>query len=331
MRLLGSTSAAPILGLSPWMSAHDLWRRLRGYDAPTSPAMIRGLACEPHLARRVAALAGVDLQPVEPVVHPHGVPYLRVSGDYCAGRTGYELKTSGYYAHERWTALPAYYEVQAVLEAWAFDWDEVIVPALVVPSAFGALEAMTIDMEPVDRDNAIWAMAPVIVHAAEIQVYRVERDDAYAEAIVRLMGAWWQRHIVEGVEPAVTATDAWRDYARVHLPEREPLRPAEVDEIALAERYDEARRRESEAREAKEAIGAELRRAIGTAAGIKTGHGYAVARAQSPRTDWKAAATELRTMLALRGVGTDDVIARHTKPAEGRTLDVKIKAAEEAA
>jgi hypothetical protein len=331
---LGATSAAPILaatydangrplGSSPFSSDHDLWRSLQGFGGATAPAMVRGLACEDPLARRISGLAGADLQRVEPVsIHD----WLRISGDYRVGRTGYELKTSGFFAHERWDGLPDYYHAQAVLEAWAFGFDEVIVPALIIPSAFGALESMTIDMAPADRDRAIWAMAPVIVHAAEIQVYRVERDDEYAEAIVRIMGAWWQRHVIGGEPPAVTATDAWRDYARVHLPEREPLRVAETHEIALAEAYVRARDAESEARRVKEDLGAKLRAAIGTARGIKTGHGYAIAKPTSAKTSWEAAAIELSNMLQLRGVATAEVFAKHTKSTEGRSLDVKIAA-----
>lgn len=327
---LGSTDAAPILaalGLceSPWRSDHDVWRALRGapQTAP-SPAMLRGLACEPYLAARVAALLGETLTPVAPVTAPHGYEWLRISGDYRSGRRGYELKTSGHYAHQSWTGLPSYYEVQCVLEAWAFGFDDVLVPTLILPSWAGAAETATLTMTEAQREAAIRALAPVIVEAAEIQVYRVARDDDYAQAIVEHMERWWQRHVVEGVEPPVTATDAWAHFARVELRQRDPLRAAEPAEIALAERYVRAREAEKRAAEEKETIGAQLRAAIGTAAGIKTGHGYVVARAQSPRTNWKAAAQELAAMLGVRGVETADVLARHTTPSEGRTLAVEI-------
>lgn len=326
--LLGSTDAAVVLGRSPWRSAHDLWRALRGApESEPSPAMLRGLACEPHLARRVAGLVGAELTPVPPVLHPHGVRFMRVSADYRVGRTGYELKTSGFHAHASWAGLPDYYEAQCVIEAWAHDMDDVIVPTLVLPAWVGAAETATLTMTPAERAAAIAALAPVIVAASEIQIYRVERDDAYADALVRLMGAWWQRHIVGGEEPALVATDEWHDYARVAFVEREPLRPATEAEAALMLEYDAARARAKAAAAAQKAIGERVRKAIGPAAGMKADFGWAVARSGKPRTDWKAAAAELGSMLGLRGVDPKPVLAKHTAPAEGRTLDVEIKAA----
>ena len=121
------------------------------------------------------------------------------------------------------------------------------------------------------------------------------------------------------------ATDAFAHYARVQLVEREPLREATAEEIALAEAYDEARAVASEAKARQDELGARLKAAIGTAAGVKLGNGYAVARPQGPRTDWRAVAGDLSTLLALRGDSPREVIARHTRAAEGRTLGVKIE------
>lgn len=324
--LLGSTSAAPILGLSPWTSAHDLWRSLRGEpEAPPSPAMLRGLACEPHLARRLSALLGVELERVPTVYAPGGYSCLRVSGDYRSGRTGFELKTSGFYAHETWESLPDYYTVQCVLEAWAHEFDEVIVPAMVVPAAFGAVEALIGALPAEGQRAAVEALAPVMVEAAEIQIYRVAADTAYAEAIARQMAEWWAVHIEGDAEPEVRATNAFAHYARVQLVEREPLREATAEEIALAEAYDAARAVASDAKATQDELGARLKAAIGTAAGLKLGGGYAVARPQGPRTDWRAVAGDLSTLLALRGDSPREVIARHTRAAEGRTLGVKIE------
>lgn len=324
--LLGATSAAPILGISPWTSAHDLWRSLRGEpEALPSPAMLRGLACEPHLARRISALLGVDLLPVSPVYGPGGYACLRISGDYRSERTGFEMKTSGFYAHETWESLPDYYVVQCVLEAWAHGLEEVIVPALVVPRAFGELEALIGALDRTAQRAAIEALAPVMVAAADVQIYRVGADDQYAEAIARTMAAWWERHVEGGEEPEVRATDAWAHYARTQLVEREPLREATGAEIALVEAYDEARRVASEAKAHQDELGARLKAAIGTAAGFKTGSGYAAARPQGPRTDWRAVAGDLAMLVSLRGGSPREIIDRHTRPAEGRTLSVKIE------
>ena len=63
-RHLGSTDAAVILGRSPFRAPHDLWRALRGApERDAAPAMLRGLACEPHLAARVSRLVGAQLEP----------------------------------------------------------------------------------------------------------------------------------------------------------------------------------------------------------------------------------------------------------------------------
>jgi hypothetical protein len=325
---LGSTSAAPILGISPFGSEHDLWRSLRGLsESRVAPQMLRGLACEPLLAARVAALIGQEIEPVEPIMHPYGHEFMRVSGDYRVrgARRLLELKTAGHFAFASWGGkLAEYYRVQAVIEAWAFDADTVTVPVLVVPESMTAVEALLAGM-PVDQmRTAIDALAPLMVEHGEIAIFHVDADPEFARAIVAHMGAWWRRHIVDGEEPRVTASDDFAEYARAAFVEREPLRPATEKEAALLSEYDAARAAVSVAKKRQDNIAAELRAAIGTAAGIKApGLGYAVARPTSAKTDWKALAVERGNRLQLLGQHTDDT-EKHTSPGESRTLSVTL-------
>jgi len=225
--------------------------------------MLRGLACERYLAVRVAALLGEQLDPVEPVTHPHGVQCMGVSGDLrVRGGPLIEMKTSAFFAHLRWDGLPENYKIQAVIEAWAFGAPSVIVPVLVVPSALVEVESMLASVPEAEARAVLDALAPVTVAQGELHIYHVAADPDYAEAIVALCCAWWQRHIVDGEEPPAT--------------EREIV--------------------ETDSREKKP---------------------------KKARVDWKSAATEMSTMLGLRGVDATEIIAKFTRPAEDRTKEAE--------
>jgi predicted phage-related endonuclease len=87
----------------------------------------------------------------------------------------------------------------------------------------------------------------------ELRVYHIDRDDDALARVVSRLRSWWQRHVVEGVEPPIDASDAaGRALARI---ERAGQREASIEEARLAAAYAAAAETEKAAREAKRAAG----------------------------------------------------------------------------
>jgi hypothetical protein len=340
-RLLGSTDAAAILGLSRYRSAWDVQRRiLDGWRGPVTPPMLRGLAVEPLLARRVADLLGLHLRPLAPVERPHGRDWQRVSFDYDeesvgsfdAGGAIVELKTANEYAYRAdWAGepdgVPLDYQVQVQVQLEATGRPYAWVPCLVVPGDLAAVEAQLADLPEPEMRAAVVGLAPLVAARGELRVYRLERDADMGAAIVAACAAWWRRHIVGG-EPCVpTATRDARDYLRARHPvEREPVRPADTDEEALIAAYLEAREAREVAAQRAEDLGVQLAEAIGDAGGVDAGEARALYRATAPRRDTAAALEEALGLLGAAGIDTRALLARHTT-AGSRRLDVRRRAA----
>jgi len=118
------------------------------------------------------------------------------------------------------------------------------------------------------------AIGRMVLAASEIRHYRVTRDRDLGAALVAKVGAWWQRHIVEGVEPDVTSTDATEEWlVRRSALRLAPVRPATADEAALVERWAQADAAAKVAKAAADDLAAQIKNAIGDAEGLETARG----------------------------------------------------------
>lgn len=92
---IGSTDIAPILGLSPWRTALEVWMEKRGLlsGERTSPEMQWGLRLEPVIAAAYTEATGRELRQPEMLRHPDH-PQLLATIDRLADDRIVELKSA---------------------------------------------------------------------------------------------------------------------------------------------------------------------------------------------------------------------------------------------
>lgn len=341
-RLIGSTDCAAILGLSRWKTAFDVWQRIKhGVEQPLAPQLVRGLELERPVAQRFAAISGMDLAPLAPVEHPHGRRWQRCSFDFEAVATGeiVECKTANEWAFGAdWGpepgGVPLDYQIQVQTQLEVTGRAAAWVPVLIVPGWLGEIEdALVGHPEPVIT-SAIRSLVPVFIASGEVRVYRIERDPEMGAAIAAACETWWRRFIEGHETPVPGASDTLAAWLRERHPrERAPLRDASSKEAQLLLEYERQRAEAKAAEERRDEIAAQLRVAIGDAAGIKADVGVATYKAEAPRMDWKAACSEMRALLGLHGVNTQEIIDKHRASEGARKLTIKLAkyAQEEAA
>jgi hypothetical protein len=342
-RLIGSTDAAAVLGLSKYKTPFDVARRiLDDFRGPSSPEMFRGLALEPRVAELFSKLGGgLELRSLPPIERPKGRAWQRVSFDFETPEGAIvECKTANEHAYAAdWTGepegLPTDYAIQVQVQLEALDREVAWVPVLVIPALFSEIEGALDHVAETEQRAAVEALVPLYLARGELRVYRVTRDRAVGAAIVQACASWWARHIVGGepVQPAPSKLlDAW--LAQRHPAPRAPLRDMTPEEERLTEAYEAARAKAKAAAEEQEAIAARIKAAIGDAEGVKSSSiGVATWRKREGSTDWKAIANEALGLLGLHGVNTKDIVSKH-RGEPGRTLRVAIttdKAEEHAA
>ncbi|WP_228976741.1 YqaJ viral recombinase family protein [Streptomyces sp. DH12] len=120
-----------------------------------------------------------------------------------------------------------------------------------------------------------WSHAYVagLIGGNRLQVFRLERDEELIEELFRYCGDWYQRHVVEGLPPAVDGLEATTEL----LARLWEVQPAEVVEVDLGKARDLRARRAAlceqiEALEAElNAVENEMRDAAGAGEIVKAG------------------------------------------------------------
>jgi len=184
---IGGSDVAAVLGISPWTSPYTLWLdktgRTDGSDQ-SSTRLRAGTFLEPFVMSETHLLhpeLHIDRAPYM-LAHPDhrelfvDVDGLAVSNDRRA-RGGWEGKTTEITMAHHWAdGVPAFYETQVFhsLGITGFDW---------------------------------WLVS-VMIGFGRIETYVVERDDEIIEQLTAAEVAWWQRHVIEGVEPEADGSNA---------------------------------------------------------------------------------------------------------------------------
>ena len=178
---LGGSDAAAILGLSPWKTALEVWLEKTGQAPETepTPAMYWGSVLEDVVAAEYAKRSGHKIQRRNLLqTHPR-YPYLCGFLDRVAVANGngpgvIECKTaralSEEWGEEGTDALPGQYYAQVLhyLAVTGYRWAE-------VPVLFLANRAF--------------------------RIYRIAREEALIDELVETEATWWQRHIIDGIQP----------------------------------------------------------------------------------------------------------------------------------
>lgn len=274
-------SAARLVGSPAGRTPHQL------YAHPDYPWRM----CSPdgHFYKRVETLAEVPDE-ARFLEHPNG--YFLFSNLY---DVGLQIKTagiqSGYGAPTGWDddACPLGYELQCRWEMHVMGWEQVELIALVANR--GLLRRT------------------------------IERDAGLEGELVGQVAAWWERHIVAGVEPPLGDSDN-RLLAALYPP-NERGDAVDLDQEAGVweawHLYRQARNRETAAKREKETHGAALKKALGPA---EFGHlGGQLIATWSPKkghVDWQRMLADVCENAGIIPPSPED----YRKPSS-RTLSVK--------
>lgn len=327
-RLIGTTDLAALLGVHPFLTAFQLWKRVTlGEQEDLDRVALRRMETGLLRQEQIVTWWGEDERiPIAPadapitdralvvgpyVEHPHGRAWQRVSTDYVLRipgeverREGVEVKLTERLTEEWGPAgtdqVPQHYMVQVQ----------------------GQCEALG------------WPRAHLLVGWG-LYSYRVYTIDAVPELgaeLVDIAGDFWTRHVVADVPPPLTETERMRArWAAVrarfaHVGEE---REATEEERGLAIALAGVRKKLKTLDAAADGLELELRERMGDAPLIWWGdtdpkeRSRVICRPTKPRSsvDWEAAARAAAVSQAL--------IAQHTAAAEPtRPLRVTLKGEE---
>jgi putative phage-type endonuclease len=225
---LGGSDLAAILNISRWATPYKLWLEKTGRaeadDSGSTLAQRRGQALEPWIL--------AEVQDQTPQLTVYRAPYqlrhnlypeLLANVDGLATDTrrsgwgGVEAKRSSPWVRAQWAdGPPAYYEaqVQHYLASTGLDW---------------------------------WMVAADL-ETDQIETWVIERDEAMIETIQAIERAWWQRHVIDDVEPEVDASEITTQALTVVA---DPGAAVVVDEDDLAEIFTDLARARTDAAKAK--------------------------------------------------------------------------------
>ena len=265
---LGGTDASAVLGLNPWRTPLQVWSEKRGLVVPqeqTEP-MRWGLALEPVIAARYEQDTGRTLWTPEHVYHhpEHdwliGTPDRLVVGE----RRGVEIKTANAFSSHEWgkpgtDLVPAHYLIQC----------------FVYMAVTGYL---------------VWDL-DVLIGGSDYRVYTIGWDGPLVSGLIEKLAAWWQRHMIEGVEPAAVAADS--EWMVRRFPKNDgTLKPMPAGAFGLLTDRKRAIAAEADATELRETAEANLKHLIGDGDGFEDESGRVTWKAGKDKTttDWEAVA-----------------------------------------
>lgn len=241
--ITGSNITA-VLGFSGYDTQWEVWADKTGThpldDRPSAPAQL-GTDLEPWLLAQAPALIGCDVTraPARTYAHPaHRWRMYSPDGLVSDGRL-FEAKTaglaSGFGTPSGWAdgAVPLGYEFQVRWGLHVHDAPAAEVVALVA--------GMGLIRRTVTRDLT------------------VEAD------LVEQVTDWWQRHVIDGVEPPLGPGDNATILRRYPTSTGRVIDLAGTDAVELWHAYRDARDRETTARADKETAGAGIKALLGDA------------------------------------------------------------------
>jgi putative phage-type endonuclease len=192
---IGSTDAAPILGLSPWKTALDVFLEKRGLaerepaDPQRAKVLNRGRRLEPVVLEMLADETGI--QAVR-----RNVRYVHKTYPFLAAEIDAE------------TADERNIEVKTASIFRLRDWGDV-----------GTDELPTHYLCQVQHQMMVtgrsWTIVPVLFGGDELKIYEVERDEAIIHNLRQREIEFWQEHVLPGIPPLPrTAADLARQFPR---------------------------------------------------------------------------------------------------------------------
>jgi putative phage-type endonuclease len=267
---IGSSEIGAVAGLSPYAGPMAIFLSKRGLVEPASfesEHLFWGSALEPVIRHRYERDRDVTVELVGTLRDREhdfvvGTPDGIVPHD-CA----IEIKTVGTRSREIFGApgtgeIPPWYAAQC---AWILR---------------------LVDLPRCD--------VPVLIGGNEYAVYHVERDLEFEAMLLETAREFWERHVLTGEPPPLDASDATRRYLDRRFPRAtQALREANEVERRLLDRYRRIRDALDKLDAEKRTVEAELKAAIGEAAGVTGDFGTARWSEVAGAVSWKSVVEEL--------------------------------------
>lgn len=275
---IGASDAASILGLPGSRTAWETWAEKRGLlkPWPGSPSTEMGKRLEPVVLDAAEDDLGLLIR--GEVLHAAncGCP-IASTLDARVASTGIpvEAKTCGI--------------VGPVYGTWG-DSDSDAVPD-------SYLVQVTIQMVCAESEMAyLYAL----LGGRGIVRYRILRDDDLAAAIVSKLAAWWDRHIVQGIEPERTEGVPLEVAKRL---KKTPCKVVEFDEsaMALVGEYESAKAAKSAADKHADAAQAALLLRLGDAEGAALPDGRMLTHIEQFRKGYEVKDSRYRVLRIKKG------------------------------
>jgi putative phage-type endonuclease len=267
----GGSDIAAVLGFSGYRSPWDVWaekHQIRHWDDGGSEVADLGTELEPWLVGQAAKHLGVEVVRPEwrTYAHPE-FPWRRCSPDGVSSVGLVEAKTAGLMSFRP-----------------AMGWDDGGIPLAYEFQSRWTLHVM-------DRPT----LHLVGLVAGKGLVHRtITRDLAVEREMVAQVSDWWQRHIVEGDEPPIGATDNDTLLKLYPKPNGEAVDLDGTEAVEHWIAYRAARDAEKAAKEAKEAAGAALKELLGDCeVGVVENREIAKWSAKKGNVDWPAVIADL--------------------------------------
>lgn len=181
---IGSSDAAPAIGLSPYKSPLSLWlektQRKQPDDLSGKEAVIWGTVLEPVLASVYAERTGYKVRRVNAVLQHAEHRFMLANLDrevlgQPEGTGVLEIKTAGYHSAPQWEdGIPVAYQCQVLHQL-----------------------AVT---------GHAWADVAVLIGGQDFRIYRVLRDDDKIADLIAREARFWE-DVIDDIQPAPDGSD----------------------------------------------------------------------------------------------------------------------------
>lgn len=213
---LGASDAAPILGISPFRTLHDVYRDKTDpdYRDPITPPMAHGILLEDEARRMYTLETGIEVMPMQRTYEAWPVMRASLDGVSFERDLVIELKAPyGQRSHDEAKAgtVPTHYLAQMQHQLAVCDI----------------------------RHTHFFSYRPADTACPSV-LLEVERDDAYIATLIAAEQAFWTAHVVPRIppcdsKPTLERTDrAWREAAADYVAAKARMEQAKASLIDMA-------------------------------------------------------------------------------------------------
>lgn len=268
---LGASDIPAVLGISPWRSAYEVYLEKTGQLEPWNgnAATRTGQLLESSILDHAEEDLATTLERNLVCWAPNGLPIASTLDARVPMGPSVEAKTSGIVGpvHGHWGEV---------------DTDE-------VPDVY--LVQVTVQML---CTGAELAYLFALLGGRGIIRYQIHRDEAVVQQIAETSAAWWQRHVVEGIEPERTEPVPLDVVKRMR---REPNKVIEFDDATteLVAAWEEAKASKRQAEKAVDDLQSEILLRLGDAEAAAMMDGREFTYIESHRAGYEVAPAAYRT------------------------------------